>query len=502
MPTYSPFIDPSTRPVDLEPDNYADVGGDVQSQQVITTYDIYAPNELIQVFERHDHQPGLRLMLKAMGFSRGTFKPTVGHWEYTWRENLFHLGSVVTPAVGAGDSATVAISADAMYDASQTANGSAVKASYPIVGEIIYLPDGTAARIESKDTTTDPHQFVITPIQATMDISSNLIVDEKYSMPTNAWGESTGLPTGRTPRVVKYQNDFQIIKEVAGVSGSELTNKAYFNPLPGRPGSFYLKTEQDMLWRFEGKCNGALLLGQLSDNITEFSSELGIDVPVNTTEGVYHFVEDNGNTEIYTPGSMALDDFDAVSATFETERIGTRYVVGWMGYSVYNEIENLILESLNNDTAALLTKDLLNYDEGVMPYDGFQPREPQDFAMKIAFRALQKGRFTYGFKMLHEFNYAKGVGSSDYDFTQRAIFTPIGFTKDPIEGGRGCFIGYEFKALDGYSRETVPAQIVGAGANATYQVLVSDQFDRRKTAMVSEISFHGACPNQCVIMKP
>lgn len=496
----TPFIDPSVRPYDLSPDAFSSEGGSVQNQAAITTYDIYAPNELLMVFERHDHQPGLRLMLKAMGMSRGTFKPTTSHWEYVWRENLISIGSIVTPSGGAGNNMVISIPAGDMYDTGLTSNGTAAKASYPIVGELIYLPDGNVAHIIAKNITTDPHQFTIRPAKATVDLDSSVTAGESYALFTNAHGEGTGLPAGRTPRVVKYLNDFQIIKQVAGVTGSELTNKSYFNPIPGRQGSFYLKTEDDMRWRFEGRCNGALLLGQSTDNVNVFSSEVELDVPVKTTEGMYTHISENGNTSTYTAGSLAFADFDGVSNKFEQERVGTRHICSWIGYLLYNEIENMLQAALNNDMAALLTRDLLHYDDQIMPYDGWQPREAGDFAMNIAFRALKKGRFTYGFKMLHEFSDPQGVGSANYSFPNVSIFTPIGFTKDPVSGGKGCFCGYEFKQLGDVNREVVPAQIVGAGANSTYQVIVSDQFDRRKTAFVSEISYHGSCPNQCVIL--
>lgn len=498
---YTPFIDPTVRPFDLGVDAFGNVGGDIQSQQVITTYDIYAPNELLHVFERHDHRPGLRMLLKAMGMSRGTFAPTTGHWEYPWRENTLHVGAIVTPAGGAGNNIVVSIDATSMFDAGQTANGSGVKASYPGVGEVVYFPNGMVGRIQSKDTTTDPHQLTIRPQDSTWDLDSAVTAGERYALVSASFGEGTGLPAGKTPRVIKYLNDFQIIKEVAGATGSEMTNKTYFNPVPNKPGTFYMKTEKDMRFRFEGKCNGALLLGRSTNNITEFNSELGIDVPIKTTEGMYHFISANGNTNTYTAGALALNDFDAVANKFEQERVGTRNIVSWLGYLLYGEIENVLLASLNNDVAALLTRDLLNFDEGIKPNDGYQPRKAGDFALKIAFRALQKNRFTFGFKLLHEFNYIQGVGGSNYNFPRVGVFTPIGFTKDPVnKEQQGCYCGYEFKSLGGINREVVPARITGAGANAQYEMLVSDQYDRSKTALVSEIAFHGACANQCLIL--
>ena len=496
---YSPFINPTTRPYDLNPDAFSSVGGGTQTQKVLTVYDAYAPNELLTVFERHNHSPGLRLMLKAMGFSRGTAAPTTGHWEYPWRENLLYVGTIVTASTGAGTDVVISLNATSMYNAQVTVNGAAVQSSYPVVGQIIRLPNGMQARIMAKNTAVTPHQLTIRPSNAANDLAGNIVAGNSYALITNAHGEGTGLPAGRLPRVIKYTNQFQIIKAKAAVTGSSLTNKMYFNPVPGRQGSFYLKTEADMKYRFENDASRALLLGAASDNLTEFNTELGHDVPITTTEGMFEFISGHGNTNAYTAGGFTINDFDAIGFKLEDERVGTRNYCAWMGINLYNEIENSILQSLNNDVAALLTKEMLNFT-GTAPNDEFQPMSPEDFALKIAFRGIQKNGYKYGFKMLHEFNNVQGVGSTGYNFKQTGIFTPLGFTSAP-DGAQACFTGYEFKQLGDYSREVVVANIVGAGANFT-ELMVSDQWDRRQTGMLSEISYHGACPNKAVVLQP
>ena len=495
---FSPAFDnPTGRPFDFVVDAFGDVGGNTVSQKVVTAYDIYAPNELLALSERHNHSPGLRLMLKSMGFARGTAAPTTGHWEAPWRKNLVHVGSIVTPAGGVGNDIVIALDATSMYDGSFTASGSAVKASYPIEGELIRFPNGMVGRIKTKDTTFDPHRLTIEPISTTDDLDSAITAGQKYGIISNAWGEGTGLPKGRVPRISKYTNRFQIIKGASGATGSSLTNQTYFNPVEGKTGAFYLKVHNDMKWNFEENCNGALLFGKQGDNSTQLSSEVGIDVPVHTTEGLYTFVEDYGNSHGYTAGSFAIGDFDTIGNKLEDERVGTRHACFWTGKNLFNEIENAMLNSLDNDVAALLTKDLLNYTESMQPTDNWQPVSASEFALNIAFRGIRKGRFSYAFKMLHEFNFVQGMGSSLYSFPASGIVTPIGYTTDPVTTGKGCFIGYEYKKLGELSRETMPARIVGAGANFS-ELFVSDGFDRRTDALVAEISFHGACPNQMV----
>ena len=382
-------------------------------------------------------------------------------------------------------------------------NGVAAQASYPIENEIMIFQDGNAGFILAKDTTVTPHRLTIQPVKTTIDLVASIVVGQSYFIATNAHGEGSGLPRGRVPRVIKYSNTFQIIKTAAYSTGSELTNQMYFEPVEGKPGSFFAKVSLDAMYRFEENCDGALIWGQQINNVTEFNTELGFDVPVTGTEGMIDFATVNGNNDTYTIGNYQLADFDDTSKYYERERIGVRDIMCLQGIDINIEIENVLADILDGDLAALLTKNYM-WGDGVFR-DEMQPQvDAGTFAMEFDFRAIKKSNFRYFFYLLHIFNENVGAGAAGYDYPSWQVMFPVGYAKEKSSGDNRATIGYEYKTLGSYSREEVVADIAGvgvAGSGTPYRIAVNDR-DTYGMGMVSEIAFHGTCANHITLVRP
>jgi len=499
--SYSPFVTPGGQ--DLQPNSFGDVGGGTLNQGVISQYQAYKPNELIQVFERHNYAPSFRMMLKTMGFRRGTAAPTVGHYEYPWRKNLVTVGAIITPSAGPGTDVVIELDAADMYNAGVTVNGVAAQASYPLKNEIIIFQDGNGGQITAKDTTVTPHRLTISPLKTTVDLVASIVVGEQYFIATNAHGEGSGLPGGRTPRVIQYSNTFQIVKQAAYSTGSELTNEMYFEPVEGVPGSFFGKVAVDAMYRFEEMCDGALIWGQQINNISEFNAELGFDVPITGTEGLIDFATVNGNNETYVPGNYQLADFNDTSRYYERERIGVRDIMCLQGIDINIEIEDVLIDLLDGDLAAMLTKNFM-WGDGVFD-DEMQPEiDAGTFAMEFNYRAVRKSNFRYFFYMMHIFNENVGAGAAGYDYPNWQVLFPIGYAKDKSSGDKRATIGYEYKKLGNYSREEVIANISGvgvAGSGGAYSIAVNGN-DTHGMGMVSEIAGHNTCANHITLVRP
>ena len=488
---------------DLGVNSFSNVGGGAQTQKVFSQYDYYKPNELIQVFERHGYKPSFRMLLRSMGFTRGTAAPTTGHYEYPWRKNTIQVGSIITPSGGAGNNMVVALSAASMFNPGVTVNGAAAQASYPIVKDILLFHDGNAAQIIAKDTSVTPHRLTLRPLKSTVDLDNSVNVDDEYFIPTSAHGEGSGLPAGRVPRILTYTNEFQIIKNAAAVTGSELSNETYFQPVEGQSGSYYLKVADLAMYYFEEAYDGGLMWGQTINNITEFNPELGHDVDVKGTEGLIDFITTNGFTDNYTVGAYALSDFVTVSEYLERERVAWRELCCLQGYAIRNEIEGVLEAILDGDLAALLTKQWMY---GEMAGEGFrenfmgddQPMDASDFAYKVGFRAVKKGGFNYGFYTMNAFGEAQGAGATGYDYPNWQVMVPVGYMADKSTGTNKPTVGYEYKELNGYSREQIPVKLDGAGTGDP----VVSEYDLRKIAMLAEFAFHGTCANATVIQRP
>lgn len=499
---FDPFYGPANRPKDLPIQNFSGVGGGVTSETVVSDYDLFYPNELMEVFERHGHDPGFRLMLKTYGFSRGTAAPTTGHFEFPWKEDLVPIGNIITASTGPGSDVIVELDASAMYDTQVTSGGSARQASYPREGYILHFPDGQKGMIVKKDTTVTPHRLTIRPTKAAYNLATSIVIGEEYFISDTAWAEGSGVPTGVMPRIIKYTNKFQISKEAAFATGSVLTDKMYFKPVPGREGSMYLRIEADTYYRYEVACSGALLWGQDIDNVTVSVEALGFDVPIKGTEGLMDFATVNSFADTYTPGSYTISDFDSLSFYYEDERLKSRTLQTWDGIELWVEKENVLL-ALYNDDMRLLTDRMLGLDTGD-PSDEFQPSKDSDWVTNIGFKAIRKAGYTYCFKLLHEFNKAMGAGSADYNYKQYSVIMPLGMTKDKSTGTTVPTFGYEYKELGPYSRENVVAIWAGAGTGGRggYIPNATSSSDLLSMALVGEHAFHGACPNALVIQRP
>ncbi len=482
-----------TLPYDIQPPSFAGAGGAVLNQKVIAAYDIYKPNELIEVFERHGKRTGFRLALNTMGFSKGCSAPTLGHYEYGWNDDLIRIESV-TSGSGAGVAVVVQLSTSAMFTSGVTVAGTSRKASYPLAKDIIKFPNGMKAYIVSKDITTDPHSLTLKPTKAADDLGTYLatVVPGAFFISDQAMAEGSGLPEGRTPRVIKYTNTFQIIKASVAATGSELTNQTYFNPVPNTPGSFFLKAEADTYDDFEKKCDGALLWGGVIDNIIEQSvAGTGIDHPVTGTEGLIDFATLNGYTDNYTVGAYALSDFDNMAKLMEKERVNTRKFMTWDGIDLWHEKENEVFSLYSQDATSFL--------EFVGNSTPDQPLA--DKTVNIGFRGITKGGYYWGWQLLHEFNRATGAGASGYNYVNWSIVTPYGYMSNKGNDTKSPMIGYEYKQLGAYKREVVFDRLPGFGTAMPGEQSVTEN-DVTKQGLLSEIAFHGACANHIIIQRP
>lgn len=264
----------------------------------------------------------------------------------------------------------------------------------------------------------------------------------------------------------------------------------------------YLQTQWSTMYNFECQCDGALMWGGQIDNITINAPEVGFDVPVRGTEGFIDFGVLNGYESNYTPGSLAIGDFDNIAKLYEAERLGVREVMAWQGHDIYVEIENVLQTLLNADTSALLVQNLFRYGGGLE--DEEQPIDDGAFAMNIGFYALRKAGYVFAWKLLHAFNEAMGAGADVYDYPQWSIYHPLGFVQEKRTGEARPTIGYEYKQLGNYSREMIVADIAGVGAagTGTPRPVAVNQFDISKAGYVSEIAFHGTCANHVVVQRP
>lgn len=488
----------------LYPSNIGSNGSTYVSETfggTIYDFDPYAIMTLVH--ERHMRVSDFRFILKALGMSRAVKAPTTGHYERDWHYNSIKLGTTITPTSGAGTDVVIGLHADAMFAGGMEASGSAIKQSDIKANDILEFADGVQGFVVSKNTSTDPHRITVRPLDSTLEIATPTSGD-LVAIVTNAFPEGSGLPKGRFPRVILYTNEFHISKASAGITGSNLTNELFIQ-FPGTPAgsSLWNVVSEDMMADFERMANGALLFGKQNDNLTLFVTDLEHDVPVKTTQGMLDWATTYGHTQLYTAGSYSLADFDAIGRVMTQERCPDRTFMTLDGYDIFIETENLLADEFDSDKTPFLMKSISS-GAGV-PLDNFQPFESSDFDFYVGFKAVRKGGYNFIFKQLHEFSDVQGVGTSAYTYPGTRVCVPIGGTRKNLENGTSGFAwGYEYKALNGYSREVVFGNIAGIGVGGTNGFVPAPVHgnDYMQNGIVGEFAGHFACPNQSHIQKP
>ena len=472
----------------VTPANYG-VGSTGAASQLVTAsvYDLF-PTDLTQLFERNLNGVGYRLLIKLMGFSRGVTAPTTGHYETGRNIDPLTVGAIVTPSAGAGTSVVISLDASSMFSFTDTL-GNTLLGSFPRVGDVIKTKGVTAApfdaQIIAKNTTVNPHQVTLRPLNSANDLAGELAAGEDYFIAYSLFAEGTDIPTAVQRRVIKYTNTFGLVKEAAVSTGSNLTTRPYFDPVPGRPGTMFLRDADDMYMRFEEKCDNMLIFGEQSNNITVTPVDLDYAVPVSGTEGMLTFLENYAFQDFIIPGLQQIQNFDDVSSLLKFERtLSNKYLV-LQGYTAYQTYENVFADYAN--------KYLTDFIVTPETEDG-----DVEIKLNVGAYGLNKGGYQYRLKEMPAFNDNKGAALPGYQYPNYSVFLPLDYVTNKSTNTAMPTVGYEYRELNGYSRENKIVQIDGTG----YTGLTTTTVDIHKVGIMGELASHCTSPNNCVIQKP
>jgi hypothetical protein len=492
--------------------SFSAVGGAIATQNIIRTIYDYTPFAIAQqVRERHNQLSIFKLMLGMMGGAKGCAAPVTGHYERDWLDNTVRVGTPSTTTTAAGVATTFTLHADSVYAAGATQGGTSHTASSIRINDIITHPDGTRVMVTNKVVAGATHTITITPLDATTVLVAATVpkfaAGSSYFVSDNAFSEGSGLPTTIIPRLFRYTNTFQIVKEAFGGTGSEMTNQLYVQYKGMADGSIMAILDKDMVTRFEKRSSNALMFGSTITNPLIFNNnptQIGHDVPVIGTQGFVDFVSQHGHTDLYNAGAYTMADFDVVASIYESERSATRELLTFDGFGVFQSTENLLQGQLAGDMAPMLMKRMA--EKMGTPSEEFQPYLESDFSFYVGFRSVRKSGYNFYFRQMHEFNDATGAGAAGYNYQNRRYITPIGEARDTKTGDARSFMGYDYKQLGAYSRQAVVSTIAGAGVagvNGYYPGLMAgNEFDMARTGMVAELAFHAACANLFVLQTP
>jgi hypothetical protein len=490
---------------DLRPNAFSSGAGNAVSKSLVSEFDVFPRNEWNQLFLRHNPAPHFKTILMSMGFGLPNSKDGYGHYEKPWDSNNIVVGAVIAASGGAGQQHVISIAALDHYQTSQFSGATQLYGTQPIqqdIWQVLGGPNnGVQVYIEAKDTTTVPsaHRLTLRPVDGTVDLAAPVVAaNTVLQYVSNAFAEGTGLPQGKTPRVIRYQNTTQIVKTAAVRTGTEMATETVLSP----SGETYYMAVVDPAMKNDHMtaCSGALLWGQPTTNtaIKQAIANQGYDAAVATTEGFIPSLENYAQQDTYTVGAFATDDFDDLSGLLLQQRGNAHAYNTFEGYAISQETENVLNDVFQYDLANALAErafgdSRINYAENTNYFS------PKDFVASFGYKATKKGGCTYFFMTLPEFTSPVGGGASGSPYPNYRLVAPIDLSAKDEQGNVMPSFGYRYSALAGYSREMMVGTIIGAGAA---QGEVSNEFDQKRAWMISDTGFHIIAPNQFGLQIP
>lgn len=333
---------------------------------------------------------------------------------------------------------------------------------------------------------------------------------------SNAYAEGSRQGQTLTPRWATYKNQLQIIKDDDSRTGSSMVRNYQLQDFPfefdgKKMNAFELVGTEDAERRLKIARDGAVCFGTLNDNFFETDSTVVepnlTGIQVRTTQGLYPFVFQNGNTIPYTTGAFAIGDVDALNDTLDAEAAPYNYVWAYgspFGQQIREVLKNYVKDDTNNQ-----------YVKGEI-YGNIMDSDYQEgLAVQVGFQSLSlmPSSRKFHFKNVTSFDDPEMLGGSSYTYKDMYLLMPLGTFKNmasqaklteqfgtEYNGTEMPYWGYVYAQKGSYIREVEMFQTGSAG-----QVLVkkpTDDFDVQRVHFRGEFGAWAGAANLFVVGYP
>lgn len=445
----------------------------VYTSDLVTSFDIIKPEVWASLVKSKGNQADYFNVIASLGFKIPTSNVTYEHFEDDWvHESVAAKAPIVIGAAGAVTTFTVA-------DANVDTNGN----FYVRAKDVLLLQNGTRA------TVTDITGLVVTIAPFAAADTATVTAADEMAIITNMFGEGTDQPLGRFSGTRKYTNNTQIIKEKIKVTGSQMTDGLYFNPIPtyagegGKAvsGSYMIKGQQDAEVRMAILMEGACLMGRKNTNTT-VNKDADTGKAAKSTEGTIPYIEDNGTTVNYTPGSFTVSKFTQINKVADKENAPDNYA-GFVGIDLHDTFDDAFID-FNKDFNTSFTSEVTGGKKSI----------------DIGFQFLKRSGRKFGFSRLKTLSNQKTYGAVGMKYSSWGVFIPLGMNKSMDANGASSklpTVGMRHKSLGGYDRFMEVWTVAGAGNGQKVT-----ENDSHNLSLRSEIGSHNMVGNQMIIMKP
>lgn len=282
-------------------------------------------------------------------------------------------------------------------------------------------------------------------------VPANYPAGTELSVFTNAWAEGTDQPDGLVVKPYQDTEYAQIIKTSTQITGTQMVNQLWFNQYSNGDEIIGYRTlgQKDAEYEHELAMCYALLFERPNTNPTFTGSNIE---PNKTTEGFITYWKRRGFTINYAAGAFSMSMFDFIDAQAD-KNFGPTYYQFGMGRDLYNEKDNALKQYFQNTMQAYqdpgVVRDLFGNNPGV--------------AQTVRFTLFTKGRRTYCFTPIEEFNNPRVTDIAGYNTPGLGFVVPIGKKRDTRSGLDLPYMGIGYRALGGYNRMSEVWAVSGAG---------------------------------------
>lgn len=444
------------------------------------------PGEQQQYFRKNKLRPTFLHKLKVLGFVKGTQARYIEHWEEPQVKEYFKIGAVVTPATGAGDPIIVSLSTDSMLTMPDDMGGTQY-GSRPRKTEVIMLPNQKQFRIDNKDESVNPHRITLSPVVDADNANTYILAGVNCYIIAPVKAEGTGQVKGLVPNYYKYTNNFVITDETDLVSGTAMTIKAPFAPVPGKPGYFYVKGLADAEVRHERAKGLISVWGQNMDNASDYSEKFGKTFKIKGTEGLVEFATSYGFDDTFPNiGAVTIEDQFAITNYYADLQLPYGDIAVMQG-SVMGAKTDMLLKDFISDTCV----DYVGEEYMGASIAGARMDAPEYDSKKLFVNFGFKGFVLNGFNVIYTgLNELNNPTPGFQGLKEWQMAVPMGFFENKKNDDRTPIMGYEYRSNPeiGYSRETEIWHIGGAGPAS--MVNKCSEFDVKESFFRTEFATH------------
>ena len=444
----------------------------IPTDKIMSSFNLWKP-EVAEDYYREFGDQGLSTFKNMR--SLGMMTPVAADTRTTYAEQKIHqilnvgTGGLTQVSSGAGTYTMLlgAVSPNNDYLVSSSANPPYSAATY-------YSPAQVNQRIIFPQSGSNPFVATITAITGTAptltiafkladttqaaafaSVYTNFVAGTEVAIQSNAFAEGTDQPDPIVTKPFVDTEYVQIIKTTHRITGTQQTNQLWVKKYYDTGGAivgYQVIGQKDAEYEHELAICYALLTEIPSTNSTFIGSQVE---PVKTTEGYIPYAYRRGTNLNYSLGGFNPGLYDQIDKII-IKNFGSMYYQQMEGADLDNEKDNAMKAYLQNT--------MQSYDDPGTVSDIFGGNK--GLAITVNFRQFTKGYRKYQMTRIPEFDMPTVLGAVGFNTSGFGLFAPIGTSMDSKTNVKLPYMGYLYKELGGYSRQSEIWSTNGAGNEA------------------------------------